>query len=130
MRCAVTHMNICRKKVLVVEDDPQNMQMLLEVLNLYGYDSLSAYDGEEGAQKALSCNPDLVLMDIQLPVLDGFGALKKIRMRQQRQIPVIAVTACFDDRDILIKTGFDDFIPKPIDIEMFSLRLNFILGNN
>lgn len=123
-------MDTYRKKILVVEDDPQNMQLFLEILELFGYDSLSASDGEEGAQKAILCNPDLVLMDIQLPILDGFGSLRKIRLCQERPIPVIAVTAYIDDREMLLKSGFDDFIPKPIDIGMFSLRLNFILGNN
>ena len=114
-----------KKRVLVVEDDPQNMKMFREFLEVYGYEAICASDGAEGAEKAISCRPDLVLMDIQLPVLDGFGSLRKIRESGATALPVIAVTAHFHDRDALLERGFDDFIPKPVDLEMLDSRLKF-----
>ena len=114
-----------KKRVLVVEDDPQNLQMFREFLDAYGYESVCAVDGEEGAKKAVSCSPDMVLMDIQLPVLDGFGSLRKIRLSAAAHLPVIAVTALYHDRDELIRSGFDDFIPKPVDLELLDERLKF-----
>ena len=114
-----------RKRVLIVEDDPQNMQMFREFLEMYGYEPICAFDGEDGAEKALSCRPDLVLMDIQLPVLDGFGSLLKIRESAAKGLPVIAVTAHFNDREMLLQSGFDDFIPKPVNLELLDSRLKF-----
>jgi two-component system cell cycle response regulator DivK len=114
-----------KKRVLVVEDDPLNLQMFREFLDAYGFDSVSAHDGEEGARKAVSCSPDMIIMDIQLPILDGFGSLRKIRASSAAHLPVIAVTAHFHDRETLIASGFDDFIPKPVDLELLNERLKF-----
>ena len=114
-----------RKTVLIVEDDPQNMQMFREFLDIYGYDALCAENGEEGALKAVAEKPDVILMDIQLPVLDGFGSLERIRSSDASSIPVIAVTAHFHDREALLAFGFDDFIPKPVDLETLNSRIEF-----
>ncbi len=114
-----------RKTVLIVEDDPQNMRMFREFLEIYGYDALCAENGEEGVLKALEGSPDVILMDIQLPVLDGFGALKRIRSSEAASTPVIAVTAHFHDREALLASGFDDFLPKPVDLETLNTRIEF-----
>ena len=114
-----------RKKVLIVEDDPQNMQMFREFLEVYGYEPVCAFDGQDGYEKAVRCSTDLILMDIQLPVLDGFGSLRKIRGSDAAGIPVIAVTAHFHDRNALLESGFDDFLPKPVDLELLDSRLKF-----
>lgn len=118
-------MDSYRKTVLVVEDDPQNMLMFREFLDIYGYNALCAGNGEEGVLKAVEGLPDVILMDIQLPVLDGFGALSAIRRSAAASIPVIAVTAHFHDREALLASGFDDFIPKPVDLGMLDERLKF-----
>ena len=114
-----------RKTVLIVEDDPQNMLKFREFLGIYGYNALCAGNGEEGVLKAVEGRPDVMLMDIQLPVLDGFGALERIRGSEAASIPVIAVTAHFHDREALLASGFDDFLPKPVDLETLNTKIEF-----
>ena len=101
------------------------MLMFREFLDIYGYDALCAENGEEGVLKAVEGRPDVILMDIQLPVLDGFGALERIRSSAASSTPVIAVTAHFHDREALIASGFDDFIPKPVDLDALNSRIEF-----
>ena len=87
--------------------------------------ALCAENGEEGVLKAVEGRPDVILMDIQLPVLDGFGALERIRGSEAASIPVIAVTAHFHDREALLASGFDDFLPKPVDLETLNTKIEF-----
>jgi two-component system cell cycle response regulator DivK len=106
-------------RVLVVEDDPLNLKLIRDVLGYRGFDVLTATSGEEGVVAALSESPDLVLMDLQLPDIDGHEALLRIRADPQCSgIPVVAVTAFAmkEDVDRATAAGFDGYIAKPIDV--------------
>ncbi|MGL4368960.1 MAG: response regulator [Spirochaetota bacterium] len=114
-----------RKKILIVEDDPQNMQLFCEILSMKGYETVSAFDGREGVDLALTCCPDLILMDIHLPCINGFDALAMIRDAQKESISVVAVTAVAGDERDFIARGFNGLIQKPVDIEEFCSRVDF-----
>jgi CheY-like chemotaxis protein len=104
--------------ILVVEDNPMNLELMETVLEANGYDLIVARDGEEGIAAAQSHHLDLVLMDLQMPRIDGYEAL--IAMRKVNDaLPVIAVTgtATQADKDQAFDAGFDDFIKKPFRIE-------------
>jgi len=110
------------KKILIVEDNPSNLDLLTFLLEGSGFTVISAADGLSGVQKALTELPDMVLMDIQLPKLDGMQATKKIRKDiRLKKIPIIAVTsyAMPGDREMAIKAGCNGYIEKPIDTDTF-----------
>ena len=103
--------------ILVAEDNPDNLTTIKAVLQ-NRYNILEATDGEEGLKKALTEKPDLILLDISLPKMDGYTVVRKIRGdREARHIPVIGLTAhaMRGDREKIIEAGCDDYISKPID---------------
>ena len=105
--------------ILVVEDNPDNMTTIKAILK-GAYDILEATDGEEGLNMTLSELPDLVLLDMSLPKMDGFEVAKRIKSeRGDRHIPVIALTAhaMKGDREKTIQAGCDDYVSKPVDPE-------------
>jgi CheY-like chemotaxis protein len=105
-------------KILIVEDNEVNRDMLSRRLARRGYAVICAEDGQQGVAMASSDAPDLILMDMSLPVLDGWEATKQIKASPGSQtIPVIALTAhaLMSDRDQAIQAGCDDFETKPID---------------
>ena len=105
--------------ILVIEDNPDNMITIKAVLQ-NKYSILEATDGEEGLKKTLAESPDLVLLDISLPEMDGFTVVRKVKENKEtRHIPVIALTARVmkGDREKTIEAGCDDNIAKPIDPE-------------
>ncbi|MCZ7400956.1 MAG: response regulator [Candidatus Methanoperedens sp.] len=109
-------------KILVVEDIPLNMEFLLEILKLQGFDVDGAKDGEEAIQKAEKGIYDLIIMDIALPGIDGFEAFKIIKsMPSYKIVPVIALTAyaMTGDRERILKAGFDAYASKPLDVPAF-----------
>lgn len=115
--------------LLVVEDNLDNM-LTVKALLCEAYEVVEAYDGQEAIVKAKAHRPDLVLMDIALPVMDGIEAFKAIRNDPFSQhIPVIALTASAmtSDREIILAHGFDAYIAKPIDAESFFNTINAIL---
>ncbi len=108
--------------VLIVEDNDKNMKLVRDVLQFKGYQTLGATSGREGVRMAIEHLPDLVLMDIQLPDIDGMTALSEIRAHSQaRSIPVLAVTASVmpHDQQRIEVSGFDAFISKPINVKSF-----------
>lgn len=108
--------------VLIVEDNEKNMKLARDILQAKGYATLEAVTGEEGVRVALAELPDLVLMDIQLPGINGIEALRQIRADPCTQaIPVIAFTASVTptDRGHVTAAGFDAFLGKPIDLKEF-----------
>jgi len=110
------------RKILIVEDNDKNMKLARDVLQAKGYTTLEAVTGEEGVSMALAHRPDLVLMDIQLPSIDGFEAFRRIRSHPDTQaIPVVAFTASVmsSDRHRITDAGFDGFIGKPINLKEF-----------
>lgn len=107
------------KLILIVEDNDKNRKLVRDVLQFHGYATVEATNGEEGIRLAREHHPDLILLDIQLPGLDGIGALERLRGdRVTKDIPVIAVTASAmaQDQDRIMAAGFDDYQRKPIEI--------------
>ena len=108
--------------VLIVEDNERNLKLARDVLQVKGFRTLSAATAEDGIALARKERPDLVLMDIQLPGMDGIAALKALRANgETSSIPVIAFTASVmkEDRDRFDVAGFDGRILKPIDVRTF-----------
>ncbi len=106
------------KRVLVVEDNENNMKLICLVLEKHGYEPIKAFSGEEGVEKAIAERPDLILMDIQLPDINGMEAVQRIRMVDDMQeIPIIAITsyAMAGDREKILNVGCDGYFEKPID---------------
>ena len=104
------------KRILVIEDTEDNRRILRDLLTNAGFDVLEATDGEKGVQAAASENPDLILMDIQLPVIDGYEATRRIKAAQQsKHIPIVAVTsyALSGDEAKARAAGCDGYIAKP-----------------
>jgi CheY-like chemotaxis protein len=110
------------RRILVIEDNPANLELMTYLLNAFGHTTIVARDGDEGVRAALSGRPDLILCDIALPKLDGYGVVRRLRTEwPDRRAPLIAVTASamVGDRDKVIATGFDGYISKPITPETF-----------
>jgi len=108
--------------VLIVEDNDKNMKLARDVLGAKGYQTLEAVTGEEGVKLAKERKPDLVLMDIQLPGINGIEAFRQIRGDPAtRGIPVVALTASVtpSDRSAITAAGFDAFLGKPINLKEF-----------
>jgi two-component system, cell cycle response regulator DivK len=104
------------KRILVVEDQADNMQMLRDLLTSAGYELIEAKDGLEGVRAATTHRPDLILMDIQLPLLDGYEATRRIKADPALcAIPIIAVTsyALSGDEGKARAAGCDGYVPKP-----------------
>ena len=109
-------------RILVIEDNAANLELMTYLLEAFGHTTITAQDGEAGVLAALHANPDLILCDLALPRLDGFGVAKRLKAEPRLQaVPLIAVTASamVGDRDKVIATGFDGYISKPITPETF-----------
>jgi two-component system, cell cycle response regulator DivK len=108
--------------ILVVEDNERNLKLLRDVLEYAGYDVRVARTGEDGVTLAVEEPPDLVLMDLQLPGIDGMEALRQLRESPRTaDIPVVAVTAqaMKHDRERALDAGFDGYVEKPISVRAF-----------
>ena len=104
-------------RILVVEDNPKNLKLVRDVLTHSGYEVIEATSGEDGVRLAGEACPDLILMDLQLPGIDGAEALRQIRANDRNPgVPVVAVTAfaMHADREQVSSAGFDGYIEKPI----------------
>lgn len=113
-------------RVLVVEDTEHSMELMTYLLEAYGHQVFPAGSGEAGMALARSTHPDVIIMDLQLPGIDGYEALRELRTSEDtRTIPVIAVTAfaMVGDRDQALQAGFDDYVTKPIDPTTFVLTI-------
>ena len=105
------------RRILVVEDNELNLKLVRDVLSHAGFDVVEARTGEQGVELASTCTPALILMDLQLPDIDGAEALRRIRRSEQtRTVPVVAVTAFAmrADRERAFADGFDGYMEKPI----------------
>jgi CheY-like chemotaxis protein len=118
-------------RILVIEDNPTNMELMLYLLTAFGHTTIAARDGEEGVEAALRLIPDLILCDLALPKLDGYGVARRLRADERlRAVPLIAVTASamVGDRDKVIAIGFDGYISKPITPETFVAEVESYLN--
>jgi CheY-like chemotaxis protein len=112
------------KKILVVEDNPTNLRLIRMVLINKGYSVLEATDGEEALLVAIEGRPDLIVMDIQLPKMDGLEVTKRLRQTSYfKRVPIIALTASAmeGDREKIIAAGCDEYISKPVNTRRFPL---------
>jgi two-component system cell cycle response regulator len=113
-------------RILIIEDNPTNMELMAYLLTAFGHTPLMAFDGESGVRMAREELPDLILCDVHLPKLDGYGVVGALKGDPQvRAIPVLAVTALamVGDRERLIEAGFNGYIAKPIEPEQFVAQL-------
>jgi two-component system cell cycle response regulator DivK len=118
-------------RILVVEDNPDNRVLITDVLTSLDYEVIVAVDGEEGVSKATNEKPDLILMDLSLPQMDGWTATRKIKAVPDLQhIKIIALTAhaMVGDREKAIEAGCDDYVSKPIDLRELASKLAQYLG--
>lgn len=114
------------KTVLVIEDIAENMRLLRAVLRLEGATVLEAARAQEGLEIAQTRQPDIILMDLQMPEMDGLTATRLLRAdARTQQIPIIAVTASVMDRDKaqIYAAGCDGYVPKPIDPDAFAQQI-------
>ncbi len=120
-------------KLLLVEDNQMNSDMLSRRLLRRGYDVVIAVDGAEGINMAQLENPDLVLMDMSLPVLDGWEASRRLKAAPETSsIPILALTAhaMSEDRDKALEAGCDDYDTKPIDFSRLLGKIESLLGKD
>jgi two-component system, cell cycle response regulator DivK len=119
------------KRVLVVEDTEDNRQIIRDLLTSAGYEMIEAINGEQGATMAAEHRPDLILMDIQLPVLDGYEATRRIKADPAlRHIPVIAVTsyALSGDEERTREAGCDAYVAKPFSPRLLLAKVREFIG--
>jgi two-component system cell cycle response regulator DivK len=120
-------------KILVVEDNQDNREMVVKVLKFNGYEVIEAVDGEEGIEKAKTEAPALILLDIYLPKMDGYEVAKRLKGDTDlRDIPVIALTAhaMKGNREQALAAGCDGYISKPIDIRELPKQIEQFLRPN
>ena len=117
-------------QVLLVEDNEKNMKLFRDVLRAAGYETLEATTGGRAVELAIAHEPDLVLMDVQLPELNGVEALSLLRADERTaSIPVLALTAqaMHGDRERFLAAGFDGYVSKPVDIVALVDTVNVVL---
>ena len=117
--------------ILIVEDNERNLKLVRDVLQVKGFSTIEAGTAEIGIELAAERKPDLILMDIQLPGMNGIDALKMLRRNPvTASIPVVAVTASVmqQDRTLITEAGFDGYIGKPINIKEFLESVNHALA--
>jgi CheY-like chemotaxis protein len=119
------------EKILVIEDNEQNRILMRQILTYHGYDVLEAADGLTGLEMARAHTPALILLDIQMPVMNGFMVIRELRNNPElRKIKVIAVTsfAMKGDREKALQAGFDEYVTKPIDTRKFPELVKQVLS--
>lgn len=119
------------KKILIVEDNPMNMELILDLLEFYGHNVTEAEDGIKALERLAEERFDIILLDMQLPKMDGLEVLERIKMNPSTAcIPVIAVTAhaMKGSEEHFIEMGCVDYISKPIDINKFRILIDKYLG--
>ena len=120
------------RKILVVEDSDDNRRILRDLFSMAGYDVIEAHDGAEGVAKAAEHKPDLILMDIQMPVMDGYEATRRIKANPElKAIPIVAVTsyALSGDEQKTRDAGCDAYIAKPYSPRQMLAKVREILGS-
>ena len=116
--------------ILIVEDNERNLKLVRDLLQVNGYETIEARNSSEGLRFARERNPTLILMDIQLPDLDGVATLGRLRTDERTSsIPVVALTAyaMSGDRQRLLEAGFDGYLEKPIDHRLFPAQVRSLL---
>jgi len=115
-----------KARILLIEDNEQNLYLLTFLLEQNGYEVLSAISGQLGLKLAAEMNPDLILLDIQLPTMDGYAVARKLKADPQlKSIPIVAVTsyAMVGDKEKVLAAGAEGYIEKPINPETFVAQI-------
>lgn len=118
-------------KILIVEDDDMNRDMLTQRLELRGYHVVGAVDGHEGVAMARTVMPDVILMDVNLPGIDGWEATRRLKDDlRTRRIPILALTAhaLVGDRDKALDAGCDDYDTKPVDLARLLAKMEALIA--
>jgi len=121
------------QKILVVEDNQDNRELVVKVLKINGYHVIEAVDGEEAIEKTRAENPDLILMDLFIPKIDGYEVTRRLkRDKDLKSIPIIALTAhaMKGDMEVALAAGCDGYIPKPIDVRELPRQIEHFLKGN
>ena len=108
------------KVILIVEDEPRNLKLVGDLLQVSGYETIEATNGKQGVELARTGKPDLILMDVQMPVMDGLEATRILKAdATTRNIPVLALTASAmkEEKEKIFQAGCDEYITKPFDIK-------------
>ena len=119
-----------KNKILIIEDNEQNMYLLNFILVQNGYEVIQAFHGEEGISLASQHLPNLILLDIQLPVMDGYAVARELRKNEALTlVPIVAVTsyAMPGDREQALAAGCSGYIEKPIDPDTFMDQVEYYL---
>jgi len=120
-----------KAKVLIVDDEPFNIDVLEQALDGTNYQVITATNGQEAWAKIQSEQPDLILLDLMMPVMDGFAVLAKVKEDSMlRDIPIIIVSAEQDSKSVVkgIKQGAEDFLTKPVNTDQFVQKVKEYLG--
>ena len=118
-------------KILVAEDNLPNRELIREILETCGYEVIEAVDGQQALDKLEESMPDLVLLDIQMPVLDGYAVVRRLRQTPRfASLKILALTAYAmqGDREKVLEAGFDGYLTKPIDIATLTKEIQQFLG--
>jgi CheY-like chemotaxis protein len=121
------------KRILVAEDRPGSLELIRTVLENAGYEVIEAMDGQQAVDKAFDNPVDLILLDLQMPKIDGFGVLTRLRRDPRfRNIPIVALTASVmqGDRERALAAGFSSYIPKPVDLAMLRSEMKRLVGTD
>ena len=120
-------------KVLIIEDNEQNMYMLTYLLMNNNYEIFQAFNGKDGIKAALEILPDVILLDSQLPEMDGYQVAKELTSKENlKNVPIIAVTshAMVGDREKAMESGATGYIEKPIDPDNFIKKMESYIGDS
>ena len=120
-------------RILVAEDNAANLELMREILDIQGHEIIEAHDGSEALLQAEMANPDLILLDVNMPVLNGFEVLERLRANPQlARIKVVALTAYAmrGDREKALESGFDAYLTKPVDIQTLTQTIETFLNHN
>ncbi len=121
------------KMILIVEDEPKNLKLFRDLLQHSGYTTIEATDGEQGVELAKARKPDLILMDIMMPKMDGLEATRILKTdTTTKNIPILALTsyAMKGDKERILEAGCDGYLAKPIDIQEFLGKVAEYLPRN
>jgi two-component system cell cycle response regulator DivK len=117
-------------RILVIEDNALNLKLVRDVLLHAGFDVIEARSGEDGVARALDCRPDMILMDLQLPGIDGTQAMRMIKANPSGSgVPIVALTAfaMSEDRERALRSGFDGYLSKPISVRDLPRQITELL---
>jgi two-component system, cell cycle response regulator DivK len=121
---------MAKKRILYVEDNPQNKRLVNKILTAKGFEVLEAGDGLTGVEMAIREKPDLILMDIHIPGIDGMEASGRLKQSEVAYIPIIALTAnaMRGDRERILKAGCDEYLQKPVSNKVLTEMIEQFIG--